>query len=64
MRKRTPKGDAKDMVIWGQMNNMTAPQTFRHFNVPRGTIYRAADRMGITLRPAKRGPARQVVDTK
>jgi hypothetical protein len=64
MRKRTPKGDAKDMVIWAQMNNMTAPQTFRHFNVPRSTIYKAAASMGVLLRPAKRRPAPRVVDTK
>jgi len=63
MRKRTPKGEGKDMVIYASVNHLSVPEAVRHFNVPRSTIYKAASAMGIILKAAKQRPVRRVVDT-
>ena len=58
--KRAVHGSIKDVVVFAQVNNMSAPAVARHFKVCRNSIYHAARRMGVRLASVQRGPKKDV----
>ena len=54
MKPRRPHGSVKQLVAHAHEQGKSAPEIVRETGVSRYSVYYAARRLGITLRPLKR----------
>lgn len=51
--ERTKYGTMKEVILFAQLNNMSAKPAAQHFGVPVNSVYHACYRMGIRLKAVR-----------